>query len=126
MSEPVGEFQRRHSHTNTVLDYFRAHPGQWVDMRTLERLGGRNAWRTRVSNARKVFCAELGWDFPIQDGPDPIRNRQQRILTYNEATGHLTQVEQVISEYMYWPHRPLGPDAGEPRERLLFDTHPRG
>ena len=63
------EMQRRSSNTTKVLAYFLACPGQWVGTHLLEQLGGRNAWRTRVSEARAVVKAEGG----------DIENRQRRI-----------------------------------------------
>lgn len=37
---------------DAIADYFRQHPGVWVDSTILARIGGRNAWRTRISEAR--------------------------------------------------------------------------
>ena len=41
--------------TAAVARFFRAHPGVWVRATDLERVGGRQAWRTRVSDARRVY-----------------------------------------------------------------------
>ena len=41
--------------TAAVARYFRARPGVWVRATELERVGGRQAWRTRVSDARRQF-----------------------------------------------------------------------
>lgn len=96
------ELERRKSNAQRMVVYFRANQGKWIDSRVLENVGGRNAWRTRVSNARKVFCLEMGWEFPVKDGPDPIQNRQ-----YNVG-------DLIVSEYRYWPHKALGRDATVP------------
>ncbi len=85
------EADRRASFKQAVLAYFKAHPLQWIDSSELERVGGRMAWRTRVSDARKIVTLEGG----------EIRNRLNR------------QTEKVISEYMYVPYQPLGREANE-------------
>lgn len=90
----------RATFTARVADYFQTHPGEWIDTRTLEVLGGRNAWRTRVSDCR----TQLGLT---------IENRQRRVEA-QDGTPY------VVSEYRYVPYVPLGPDAGTIRERLLF------
>jgi hypothetical protein len=42
----------RTSYTQRVADYFEANKNVWIDSEALMRIGGRNAWRTRVSNCR--------------------------------------------------------------------------
>lgn len=37
-----------------VAAHFRAHPNQWVSAYTLMEVGGRMAWRTRVSDVRRM------------------------------------------------------------------------
>ena len=92
----AAEVSRRHSNTTAVLDYFKHHPNVWIPWKTLARnaLGGALAWRTRVSDARKAVEDEGGciqWNGNARD-----------------------------SRYRYLRQRPLGPDAGVPRERKLF------
>ena len=41
--------------TAHVAAYFRARPGQWIRATELEAVGGRQAWRTRVSDARRAY-----------------------------------------------------------------------
>lgn len=38
--------------TERVGEFFQQRPGQWIDGRDLEPVGGRYAWRSRVSNCR--------------------------------------------------------------------------
>jgi len=38
-----------------VVALFRAHPGEWLDGRELAHVGGAYAWRTRVSDARRLL-----------------------------------------------------------------------
>ena len=95
-TDVAAEVARRHSNTSAVLDYFKAHPSQWVSWKTLARnsLGGALAWRTRVSDVRKLVEAEGGciqWNGNVSD-----------------------------SRYRYLTFKPLGPDAAVPRERKLF------
>lgn len=105
------EIERRQSNTEKVLELFRANPMVWLDAGLFMKIAGSMAWRTRISDARKIIEAEGGL----------IENQQQRIQTYNEATGHLTQVEQVLSSYRYVPYIPLGPSAETPRsQKSLF------
>lgn len=93
------EAERRVGGKVRVLAYFKSYPGKWISTRELELEGGRNAWRTRVSDARKVVEAEGG----------VIQNRQER-----RADG------SIWSVYRYLPAQPLGPSADVPRERRLF------
>ncbi len=67
--------------TARVAAYFKTQPGVWIDGRTLESVGGRYAWRSRVSDCR----TQLGMD---------IENRQRRVKTEGGQTF-------VISEYRY-------------------------
>lgn len=84
------EADRRQGGAKRVLAYFLAHPGQWLSTYELEGQGGRNAWRTRVSDARKKVEADGG----------VIQNRQRK-----RADG------SICSEYRYLPAAPLGRDA---------------
>ena len=43
----------RQSFTDRVEALFKARPDTWVDAIELERIGGRQAWRTRVSQCRR-------------------------------------------------------------------------
>lgn len=49
------EHQRRQSNTEKVLAVFRASPSRWLHWRRLEKVGGACAWRTRISDARKIL-----------------------------------------------------------------------
>ena len=93
------ELQRRQSFTERVFAYFRARPGEWVSTLELEREGGRQAWRTRVSDVRKLL------------------DKQDLGTIENETLHHPSG---VVSRYRYVPYVRLGPDAAEPRERSLF------
>ncbi len=96
MTSLAPELVRRKSHTDMVLELFRAHPMTWLPWQEIADVGGACAWRTRVSDARKVLEAEGG----------QIENR----LLQNSAR----------SAYRYVPYVPLGPSAETPRERSLF------
>jgi len=39
---------------DAVAAHFRANPNQWVSAYTLMEIGGRMAWRTRVSDVRRM------------------------------------------------------------------------
>jgi hypothetical protein len=70
--------------TRAVVAFFRARPLEWVPAIALETVGGRQAWRTRVSNARK---APYRLD---------IQNRT-RMVTRPDGTRY------KLSEYRYVP-----------------------
>jgi hypothetical protein len=42
-----------------VADHFKAHAGQWIDGLVLEDIGGKYAWRTRVSDCRKQLAMQI-------------------------------------------------------------------
>jgi hypothetical protein len=65
-----------------VAQHFQAHPLVWLDGIELEHIGGRYAWRSRVSDCR----LELGMD---------IQNRQRRF----DVNGK----RWTVSEYCYFP-----------------------
>lgn len=62
-----------------VANYFKDHPGQWIDGRILATIGGAYAWRTRVSECRM----RLGM---------AIENRERKVDGY------------TLSEYRYIPN----------------------
>lgn len=43
----------RRTFVDQVEAYFKKRPGQWIPATELEPVGGRQAWRTRVSDARR-------------------------------------------------------------------------
>jgi len=45
----------RQNFTLRVAEYFKARPLVWIDARDLEQVGGRQAWRSRVSDARRFY-----------------------------------------------------------------------
>jgi hypothetical protein len=47
MSSPVPSFRQM------VAAFFKARPNEWIDAVALEGVGGRQAWRTRVSECRR-------------------------------------------------------------------------
>lgn len=89
---------------DAVASYFTAHPGEWIDGLTLETVGGRYAWRSRVSDCR----TELGMH---------IENRLRRVERSDGS-------KVVKSEYRYTP---VG-ITQEPRDKDHADgmgTHSR-
>ena len=65
-----------------LAQFFRAHPNQWIDGRTLGTIAGGYAWRTRVSDLRRA-----PFFFSIE-------NRQRR---FEAAPGRFI----TVSEYRY-------------------------
>lgn len=74
----IHEAARRKTNTDAVAEFFQRRPSAWISAWELERVGGRWAWRTRVSECRTLFGMT-------------IENRQR------------TEGEQRISEYRYVP-----------------------
>ncbi len=66
------------TYRDRVSDYLKTHAGQWVDGLTLQDIGGRYAWRSRVSDCR----TSLGMT---------IENRLRKVG------------ERTVSEYRYVP-----------------------
>lgn len=90
----TSEANRWQSNKQKLRAHFEAHPLQWLLAADLEAYGGRQAWRTRLSELRKTFEKEnLG----------TIENH----LTHN-ALGHV-----VASAYRYL----LDPSRRRRRER---------
>jgi predicted lipoprotein len=114
------ELQRRKSNTDAVMQFFRLRALRWIPATELEKVGGRQAWRSRVSDARKQFKAR---------GEGTILNRQSRTSTIDRDAEGLPlrlNIGPIWSEYMFRP-TPLGRDASTKiPQPLLFDTHPRG
>jgi len=85
------EAERRMTNKERIRARFLAHPGRWFGAQELEHDGGRQAWRTRVSEVRRDLEHE---------GLGTIVNRLSR------------RKGAVTSEYMFRPI-PLGRDASE-------------
>ncbi len=66
-----------------VADLFRAQPGQWIDSDRFFAPGGKNGWRTRISECR----TQLGME---------ILNRKRTGMKFNGE-------RFTISEYQYVP-----------------------
>jgi hypothetical protein len=71
----------RESFTARLVAFFLARPYEWIDARELEQFG-RQAWRTRLSEAR------------VHHGM-ALRNRQRKVNGY------------TVSEYRYEPPAPV-------------------
>ena len=54
------EIARRQSAKDAVVDLFKAKPLMWIPWRELAKVGGACAWRTRISDARRVLKSEGG------------------------------------------------------------------
>ena len=90
------EMERRQSGTQKLLELFHARPCQWISWCDLGELGGNLAWRTRVSDCRKIVTragGQIEWNKNIRD-----------------------------SRYRYLPHTPLGRDASEQVPRRWNET----
>lgn len=70
-----------------LVAYFRTYPLEWIDVGRLASVAGFCAWRTRVSDARKLFEADGGR------------------LEWNGDAKH--------SAYCYTPYVPLGREASD-------------
>jgi len=68
----------RVTYRDRVADYLRSNAGRWVDGLVLQDIGGRYAWRSRISDCR----LDLGMT---------VENRQRK------------EGQRTISEYRYVP-----------------------
>lgn len=100
MSSLHPEIQRRQGNTAKVLALLRANPRVWLKAEHFMDLAGALAWRTRISDARKIIEAEGG----------KLENRQ----TYVRKGDGEQEMICVISEYRYLPYQPLGRSADMP------------
>ncbi len=71
-----------------LAEHFRAHPHVWIDGVDLERIAGRYAWRSRVSDCRR----QLGMT---------IENRQRWVQT--SGFDHTVSLGYTVSEYRFVP-----------------------
>jgi biotin operon repressor len=112
MSEPTVQQQivDRKAQREKLRAYFEANPDAYWTQETLAESCGADvgAVRTRISELRAegMNLVDTQPSFRTKDG---ILHRGKKLWSYVVRPAH-----------------PLGPDAAEPRERLLFDTHPRG
>ncbi len=83
----------RETFTLRVAEHFKAHPFEWLDARGLEVVGGRQAWRTRISDARRQFGMV-------------IENKVTRMTAHDGTTF-------TISKYRYCPAEPILPAVQE-------------
>lgn len=83
------EAVRRLGNRDKVAQLFRDRSEVWLDSRLLEQVGGRCAWRTRISELR----TQMGM---------VIENRQRRIMLEDGTVA-------VCSEYRYVPAREPAP-----------------
>lgn len=86
--------------TARLMAFVKDRPNQWIRATEFEQFG-RQAWRTRLSEARKKFEA-------AHDGT--IENRVQRV--YREAEGDLEAWVFLRSEYRYIPEPVSVPAEG--------------
>lgn len=72
--------------TARVVAFLRERPNVWIDARDFEPIGGRQAWRSRIAEARLQFQAA---------GLGTVENRCRRIRTADGS--------YVRSEYRFVP-----------------------
>ena len=73
----------RHTFTDQIEAFFRAHAGEWIAASRLEVVGGRQAWRTRCSDVRRLRGME-------------IQNRTRKVRREDGST-------YTLSEYRFVP-----------------------
>ena len=79
------------TYTERVRDTFLARPGEWIDGLELERIGGRYAWRSRVSDARRQYRMTIQNRVLVMYGKDDViyRVSQYRYLPADTPTEDL-------------------------------------
>lgn len=73
---------------DAVADYLKARPSQWVDGLALQEIGGRYAWRSRVSDCRVTLGMTI---------ENRLRKQSQRTISKYK------QSQRTISEYRFVP-----------------------
>lgn len=86
----VPELTRRQSLKDQLRALFEAHPGEWLSLADLARVGGTGGFRTRISE---------------------LRLKDKMHIEHNGKNG-------ARSAHRYLPQRPLGPDASTDRPQL--------
>jgi hypothetical protein len=61
------------SYLERVADYFKSRPGQSISCYELEKIGGRNGWRTRVSECRTRLGMRIGQPTHKRDPQTGVR-----------------------------------------------------
>lgn len=118
------EIARRQSNAEKVLALFRARPTTWIDWQEFAELVGVRAYRTRVSDARKIVEAEGG----------TIETRDKRGITGLERDEEHTPAVLYLgftTQYRFLPYVPIARAAetriAPPTALPLFpDLHPGG
>jgi len=70
----------RHSYTQQIADYLKARPLVWIPAVSLESVGGRQAWRTRVSEARRAGMVIQNRVLRMSNGREHWRESQYRYI----------------------------------------------
>ncbi len=104
------EHARRKRSCRKVLEFLRAHPREWIAAKEFMPLGGQMAWRTRLSDARRIIEAEGG----------TLENRQWRANAMDSKPATRLFLGPIVSEYRYLPNAPIGRDASVPTVQPSF------
>lgn len=108
------ELERRKSYTDKLEAFFRAHPNEWINAVDLEPIGGRQAWRTRVSECRK---RGMRIDNHVVSPSRLERDEQGRPTRILFSTRRVS-----LYRFVPRPREPLGRDAGDyVPQKGLFD-----
>jgi len=106
----------RLSYTDKLANYFTERPNVWIDGAQLSGVAGKYAWRSRVSDCRRL----LGMD---------IDNRQRLVTQHNVACNGpraciCQPLRYTVSEYRYVPQQPSDPvqphDVNQPTAGRLL------
>ena len=97
------ELERRQSNTDKVLEVFRSRPLQWIEWAVFADLVGERAYRTRVSNAKKIITAI----------PNGATHAEGVIESRTYTCG-----PRIITEYRFLPYVPIpSRDVGKPMQQ---------
>jgi hypothetical protein len=110
------EITRRQSNTEKVLAYFIAHAKEWIDWHVFAELVGVRAYRTRVSDARKI----------VEKAGGKIETRDKRGVTGVDREPDGMPVRLYLgftTQYRYLPYVPLArpADVQPPDQPALFE-----
>ena len=74
----------RQTFTDAVASYLKARPNQWVSADDLAAVGGRWAWRTRVSQARREYGMQI--DNVVKTRPNGSKESLYRYVVTDLST----------------------------------------
>lgn len=78
---------RKKTRTELVIDYFKAHPNEWIDGMVFAEFAGIYAWRSRISDARLTGMQIENRLRPVGPIPGRFRSEYRFVPTVSAREG---------------------------------------